>query len=69
MLQRLKFMECGQLYSKALHNLYFSPNCIRVITSRRIRWTGHVTPVRDNKYEQKFLLGKHKGKKTLKTQV
>jgi hypothetical protein len=25
-----------------LHNLYSSPNIIRMIKSRRMRWTGHV---------------------------
>jgi hypothetical protein len=25
-----------------LHNLFFSPNIVRVIKSRRMRWAGHV---------------------------
>jgi hypothetical protein len=31
-----------KLYNEELHNLYFSPNIIRMIKSRRIRWAGHV---------------------------
>jgi hypothetical protein len=31
-----------KLYNKELHNLYSSPNIIRIIKSRRIRWAGHV---------------------------
>jgi hypothetical protein len=31
-----------KLHNEELHNLYFSPNIIRVIKSRRIRWAGHV---------------------------
>jgi hypothetical protein len=31
------------LHNEELHNLYASPNIIRVITSRKIRWAGHVT--------------------------
>jgi hypothetical protein len=31
-----------KLYNEELHNLYFSPGIIRVVTSRRMRWTGHV---------------------------
>jgi hypothetical protein len=31
-----------RLYNYGLHNLYASPNIIRVIKSRTIRWTGHV---------------------------
>jgi hypothetical protein len=28
--------------NEELHDLYFSPNIVRVIKSRRMRWTGHV---------------------------
>jgi hypothetical protein len=31
-----------KLYNKELHNLYSSPNIIRIIKSRRTRWEGHV---------------------------
>jgi hypothetical protein len=31
-----------KLHNKKLHNLYSSPNTIRMIKSRRMRWTGHV---------------------------
>jgi hypothetical protein len=31
-----------RLHSDELRNLYASPNIIRVIKLRRIRWTGHV---------------------------
>jgi hypothetical protein len=30
------------LNNKELHNLYSSPNTIRMIKSRKIRWLGHV---------------------------
>jgi hypothetical protein len=30
------------LHNDKLHNLYFSPNIVRVIKSRRMRWAGHV---------------------------
>jgi hypothetical protein len=30
-----------KLHNEELHNLYTSPNIIRLIKSRRIRWTGH----------------------------
>jgi hypothetical protein len=35
-----------QLHNEELHNLYSSPNIIRTIKSRRMRWTGHVTRMR-----------------------
>jgi hypothetical protein len=31
-----------KLHNEELHNLYSSPNIIRTIKSRRMRWTGHV---------------------------
>jgi hypothetical protein len=31
-----------KLHNDDLHNLYSSPNIVRVIKSRRMRWTGHV---------------------------
>jgi hypothetical protein len=30
------------LHNDELHSLYSSPNIVRVIKSRRMRWTGHV---------------------------
>jgi hypothetical protein len=29
------------LHNKQLHNLYSSPNIIRIMKSRRVRWAGH----------------------------
>ena len=34
--------EWRKLHSKELNDLYSSPNIIRVIKSRRMRWAGHV---------------------------
>jgi hypothetical protein len=31
-----------KLHNEKLQNLYSSPNTIRMINSRRMRWTGHV---------------------------
>jgi hypothetical protein len=31
-----------KLHNEELHNLYSSPNIIRMIKPRRMRWTGHV---------------------------
>jgi hypothetical protein len=31
-----------RLHNKELHNLYASQNIVRVITSRMMRWAGHV---------------------------
>jgi hypothetical protein len=34
--------EWRKLHNEELHNLYSSPNSIRQIKSRRMRWAGHV---------------------------
>jgi hypothetical protein len=37
--------EWRKLHNEELNNLYFSPNIVRVIKSRRRRWAGHVAPM------------------------
>jgi hypothetical protein len=34
--------EWRKLHNEDLHNLYSSPDIIRQVKSRRMRWTGHV---------------------------
>jgi hypothetical protein len=34
--------ECRRLHNEELNDLYSSPNIVRVIKSRRMRWAGHV---------------------------
>jgi hypothetical protein len=38
-----------RLHNEELHNLYTSPNIIRVIKWRRMRWARHVAHWRDGK--------------------
>jgi hypothetical protein len=38
--------EWRKLHNEGLHNLYSSPNIIRMIKSRRMRWAGHVARIR-----------------------
>jgi hypothetical protein len=37
-----------KLHNEELQNLYSSPIIIRMINSRRMRWTGHVTRIGKN---------------------
>ena len=34
--------EWGKLHNEELNVLYCSPNIVRVIKSRRMRWAGHI---------------------------
>ena len=34
--------ECRRLHNEELNDFYSSPNIVRVIKSRRMRWAGHV---------------------------
>jgi hypothetical protein len=36
-----------RLHNEELHNLSASPNTVRVIKSRRMRWVGHVACISD----------------------
>jgi len=48
------------LHNEELHNLYAPLNIIRAVESRRMRWEGHVTSMRENTY--KFLYVKPEGR-------
>jgi len=39
--------EWRRIHNEKLHSLYYSPNIVRVIKSRRLRWAGHVDRIRD----------------------
>jgi hypothetical protein len=46
-----------------LHNFYSSPNIIRMIKSRRMRWAGHVARMGEKRNAYKILVGKPEGKR------
>ena len=39
------FLDWRRLHNEELNDLYSLPNIVRVITSRRMRWAGHVARV------------------------
>jgi hypothetical protein len=57
--------EWRKLPNEELHILYSSPNIIRQIKSRRMRWAGHVAHMGENKNVYKVLMGKPEGKRPL----
>jgi hypothetical protein len=57
--------ECRRLHNEELYDLYSSPNIIRVIKSRRIRWAGHVARIGDRRCAYRVLVGIPDGKRPL----
>jgi len=41
--------ECWRLHNEELNDLYSSPNIVRVIKSRRMRWDGNVARMDEEK--------------------
>jgi hypothetical protein len=48
-----------------LHNLCYSPNIVRVIKSRRMRWVGHVARMGEGRDVYRVLVGRPEGKRPL----
>jgi hypothetical protein len=51
-----------KLRNEELHNLYLSTNVIRMISSKRMRLTGHVAGMGRREMHTKFLLESLKGR-------
>jgi hypothetical protein len=60
--------EWRKLHNGELHNLYLSPDIIRQIKSRRMRWAGHVARVGEGRNVYRVLVGKPEGKSLLEDQ-
>jgi len=50
---------------QVLNDLYSSPNIVRVIKSRRIRWAGHVARMGEERGAYRVLVRKPEGKRPL----
>ena len=57
--------EWRKLHNEEHHSLYSSPNIVRVIKSRRMRWAGHVACMGERRGVYRVLVGKPEGKKPL----
>jgi len=53
-----------KLHNKEIKDLFCSPNFVRVIKSRRMRWAGHVTRMGERRGVYRVLVGKPEGKET-----
>ena len=58
--------ECRKLRNEELNDLYSSPNTLRVIQSRRMRWANHVARIRERRGVYRVLVGKPEGKRPLR---
>jgi hypothetical protein len=47
-----------KLHNDELHNMYSSPNIVRVIKSRKLRWAGHVARMGEGRGVYRVLVGK-----------
>jgi hypothetical protein len=54
-----------KLHNEELHNLCSSPNIIRMIKSKRMRWAGYVAGMREKRNAYRVLVGKPEGKRPL----
>jgi len=54
--------EWRKLHVEELNDLYSSPNIIRVIKSRRMRWVGHVARMRDRRVAYRVVVGRPLGR-------
>jgi len=57
--------EWRKLHNEELSDLYSLPNIVRVVTSRRMRWVGHVARIGKERGVDWVLVGKHEGKRPL----
>jgi len=57
--------EWRRLHNEELNDLYYSPNIVRVIKSRRMKWAGHVVRMGEERGVYRVLVGKPEGKRAL----
>jgi hypothetical protein len=57
--------EWRKMHNEKLHNFYSSPDIIKQIKSRRMRWAGHVARMGEQRKVYKVLVGKSEGKRPL----
>jgi hypothetical protein len=56
-----------KLHNREFYNLYSSPDIIRQIKSRRMRWAGHVACMGDRRNVYRLLVEKPEGKRPLES--
>jgi hypothetical protein len=54
-----------KLHNEERHNLYTSPNIIRIMKSKRMGWSGHIARMGKTRNAYRILVGKPEGKSPL----
>jgi len=57
--------EWRRLHNEELNDLYSSPNIVRVIKWRKIRWAGHVAHIGEERGVYRVLVGKTEGRRPM----
>jgi hypothetical protein len=57
--------EWRRLHNEELNDLYSSPNIIRVIKSRRMRWAGHRARMGEGRGAYRIVVGRPEGRRPL----
>jgi len=57
--------EWRRLHNEELDDLYCSPNSVRVIKFRRMKWAGHVARMGEERGVYRVLVGKPEGRRPL----
>jgi len=70
MVYTLRYFKCSLNHNSnylvpVLFKFYSSPNIVRVIKSRRMRWAGHVVLMGEERGVYRVLMGKPDGKRPL----
>jgi len=57
--------EWRKFHNEELNDFYSSPNIVRMIKSRRMKWAGHVARIGEESVVYRFLVGKPEGRRPL----
>jgi hypothetical protein len=57
--------EWRKLHNENLNDLYWSPNIVRVMKSRRMRWAERAARMEKSRGVYRVLVGKHEAKRPL----
>jgi len=57
--------ELRKLHNEELNDLYSSPNIVRMIKSRRMKWAGHVARMEESRGVYRVLVWNPEGKRPL----